>query len=228
MIATAPRQSTDELIDQADIPFGDLDRSLADLEWSNRWLGGRSALFSHLVPVVEQCDSFLDVGCGSGDMLRAVAERRAGLRLVGLDLNPAVVDIARLRGGGRSDIDYVLGRAMALPFADNSFDVVFSSTFIHHLTEIELVESLREAARVARRRVVMADLVRSCLGWLGVWLVGRVAYGKLSRYDGPVSFRRAYLPDELAEFAGLAGLSGARIQRHRFYRMVLVYDKEET
>jgi ubiquinone/menaquinone biosynthesis C-methylase UbiE len=232
MLVSRHRENADELLDQTGLPMEAFERSLSDLEWTNRWLGGKRAVLSHVAPLVGECSDFLDVGCGSGDMLRGLSDegKRKGssLRLVGLDLNPSVLACARARCAGYPDIGLVRGDATALPFADGSFDVVFSSTFIHHLDPPDAVLAIREAARVSRRRVVIADLVRSNIGWIAVWLIGRFAFGRLSRRDGPVSFQRAYKPRELAGFARQAGLTDVRVHIYGCCRMALVYDKERA
>lgn len=230
MLVSRYRQDDDELLDRPDIPIEEMERSLSDLEWTNRWLGGRRAVFSHIIPLIGRSSAFLDIGCGSADMLRGLADegRKIGkkLHLVGVDLSPIVLSIAKSRCSDYPEISLVRSNATALPFATGSFDVVFSSTFLHHLGPEEAVSALREAARVARRRVVFSDLIRSNVGWIGVSIIGKFVFGRLSRYDGRVSFRRAYRPSELAHIAVQAGFKNYKIHVYGCYRMALVYDKE--
>ena len=83
------------------------------------------------------------------------------------------------------------GRALADP--DGSFDIVHSSMVLHHLEPEEAVVFLREMARVARRGVIVNDLVRSRLGWLGAWLISHLlTRSRYTRHDAPLSVRRAY------------------------------------
>ena len=71
---------------------------------------------------VEAGDRVLDVACGTGIVARTAAERTgpAG-RVVGLDLNEAMLDVARRVG---PDLDWRQGDAASLPFPDRGFDVV--------------------------------------------------------------------------------------------------------
>ncbi|MEN6371796.1 MAG: methyltransferase domain-containing protein [Armatimonadota bacterium] len=219
----------EELIDQRGISHDDLERSLTDLEIANRWMGGRMTLLRHLLPKIEKVNSVLDVGCGPADMLRAIADesRRRDLKisLTGVDINPEVLVSARSRCKGYAEMSFIEASAASLPFADESFDVVISSLLLHHLSQAEAVKALSEMARVARTRVIIADLVRSPVAFTSVLLVGKLVFGKLSRYDGPVSIRRAYKPKELVEMARRAGLLNGRVYAGPV-RMVLVYDKE--
>ena len=71
---------------------------------------------------VKAGDRVLDVACGTGIVARTAAERTgpAG-RVVGLDLNEAMLDVARRVGPG---VDWWRGDAASLPFPDRGFDVV--------------------------------------------------------------------------------------------------------
>ncbi len=85
----------------------------------------------------------LDIGCGAGVFLSLIADR--GARPVGLDASEALLGIARRR---LPDADLRLGDMEAIPFEDNSFDLVtgFNSFFFAN----DIVAALREAGRVAK------------------------------------------------------------------------------
>lgn len=86
------------------------------------------ALFRNWVdPVLDATDvqagqRLLDVACGTGVVARAAADRVGSTGSVtGLDLNPAMLDVAR---DLRPDLDWRVGDAGDIPFADDDFDVV--------------------------------------------------------------------------------------------------------
>ena len=95
-------------------------------------------------------ESVLDVGCGEGIVTRRIARSLDG-RVVGLD-----VDSPRLRAawdGAATRVEYVVGDAQALPFADGEFDLV---SLVEMLQLVEDPDrALAEAARVARRAVIV-------------------------------------------------------------------------
>jgi ubiquinone/menaquinone biosynthesis C-methylase UbiE len=85
----------------------------------------------------------LDVGCGAGRFCRIAADR--GARVSGIDATAPLVEITRER---TRNGDFRVGDMEALPWPDNSFDVVtgFNAFFFG----ADLVRALREASRVAR------------------------------------------------------------------------------
>jgi SAM-dependent methyltransferase len=96
---------------------------------------------------IEAGEDVLDVGCGTGNATIPAAE--AGAQVVGLDLTPELFARARERADDAGvDVDWVEGDAEALPFADESFDVVLSTFGCMFAPRHEV--TARELARVVR------------------------------------------------------------------------------
>jgi ubiquinone/menaquinone biosynthesis C-methylase UbiE len=99
-------------------------------------------------------DRVLDLGCGIGNILIALAERTDFSHPpVGVDVSPDLVrigerEIARARLGDR--IRLQVSPATRLPFEDASFDVVLTSHVLKHLDDEALLTSFREVVRVLR------------------------------------------------------------------------------
>lgn len=72
----------------------------------------------------------LDIGCGPGAAVRAVAGSVA--RAVGVDRSQAMVEIARRRSRGVPDAEFAVGAAERLPFPDATFDRVWTIHSFHH------------------------------------------------------------------------------------------------
>jgi ubiquinone/menaquinone biosynthesis C-methylase UbiE len=107
-----------------------------------------------------------------------------------------------------------VGDGRALRYPDRSFDVVHASLVLHHLDPPDALAILTEMGRVARLGVVVNDLQRSRLGWIGAWLVGHLLTGnRLTRHDAPLSVRRAYRSNEMADLLRSAGLIPVRTIR---------------
>lgn len=92
-------------------------------------------------------ERWLDVATGTGEIARRAA--RAGADVTGLDFAPALLETARKRAAEEGvAIQFDLGDAEALPYADGSFDVVVSSVGAIFAPDHDAVA--RELARVAR------------------------------------------------------------------------------
>jgi 2-polyprenyl-3-methyl-5-hydroxy-6-metoxy-1,4-benzoquinol methylase len=89
----------------------------------------------------------LEVGCGMGTDLLQFA--RGGARITGVDLTPRSIEISRrhLSLYGESG-DFALADCETLPFADESFDVVYSNGVLHHTPDT--AGAVREIHRVLR------------------------------------------------------------------------------
>ena len=103
---------------------------------------------AHLLPLLSPGTTLLDVGCGEGGITRGLAEAVSPGRVVGLDSSREVVAKAVAAGPVPDNLAFKVGDALALPFADASFDVVHVHQLLHHLSDPAAV--LRETARVAR------------------------------------------------------------------------------
>jgi ubiquinone/menaquinone biosynthesis C-methylase UbiE len=125
---------------------------------------------------------YLDVGCGNGLATIHVADA-LGLRAVGVDVDPAQVELARRAAGGRTDVSFVTASATHLPFDAARFHIVSTNKALHHVPDWWL--ALEELKRVVAPGgyVVFADLnVPSALVPLVRPAIGRAA-GIFTRRD---------------------------------------------
>jgi SAM-dependent methyltransferase len=76
--------------------------------------------------------AILDIGCGSGDLAALLARRLPEPRIVGLDLSPSMVDLARRLQTPDGRLRFELGDAASLPFESGAFDLVVSTLSLHH------------------------------------------------------------------------------------------------
>jgi len=107
-------------------------------------------------------DAVLDVGCGTGVLLLE-AEKRVGTEgsLVGIDVEPAMIEQSRKRAGkAGSRATFAVASVDHIPYPDNTFDVVFSTLMYHHLTETQRSAALVELERLIKPggRLVVVDI----------------------------------------------------------------------
>lgn len=105
-------------------------------------------------------ERILDVGCGTGEFERMVLEQFPGVRLIGVDSSPAMLDVARDKLAGKPQVQFLLASAEGLPFDTERFDAVVCVNMLHHAPRPRQV--LQECARVLHQngQVVLVDWCR--------------------------------------------------------------------
>ena len=173
--------------------------------------------------------SLLDVGTGSADIPMAVGAdcQRRGLEsfIAAVDISERNLRVSRSRLNVSADIHLVQADSLKLPFASRSFDFVTASLFLHHFRDEDVVRLLADFGRIAKRAVIINDLVRNLVPYYFTRISGPLlAWSFLTRNDAPVSVLRGFTPDEMKELASRAGLSNVRMKRSFPYRLSLVAD----
>jgi SAM-dependent methyltransferase len=182
-------------------------RSHRDIALANRLFGGVHAVQAEMAPWLGKSGasaSLLDVGTGTGDIpdrLRTfAATHEVALEVFGLDGRAELVRATR-----EFPVAGVAGDALALPFSSGTFDFVIASQVLHHFAINDAMQLIREMHRVARRRVIIADLRRSWLAVAGLWLVSfPLRFHTVSRHDGVVSILRGFEVAELRDLVRAA------------------------
>ena len=230
---TPTRVETPELLDSGMGTDRDVAANLNEMWRLNRFLGGFRALTQHLYPRIASAQStvtIVDLGTGSAQMLRAITRwawlRHYSIRCIGVDWAGRNLNVARHVASDFPEITLVRADAMNLPYPNESVDYIISSLFLHHFAPEQIITLLRTSFNVARRGIIMTDLVRGWLPLIGFTLIQPIfARNFLTRHDGAVSIRRACTPSELRELAQAAGLRNAQVHWHFPWRMTLVADK---
>ncbi|MBN8428013.1 MAG: methyltransferase domain-containing protein [Xanthomonadales bacterium] len=170
--------------------------------------------------------TLLDLGAADGLLGRELtawaAQRGWEWEFTNVDASPVA---AAMDPGPRHQVASVLN----LPFDDASFDVVVASTMTHNLApDTEVVAHFREADRVARRAVLICDLLRSLPFMAALWAyVGFAGEGRALQSDGALSVRRGWRPEEWRRLATAAGLQGARVWKEHGTRVLLARVKPD-
>ena len=222
-----------ELLDRSGNSDREVRENLRDLQRLNRYFGGTRTVLLHLSRMIGDPPrtplTILDIATGGADIPRAICRwaRRGNLTVTveGIDRSDQVLAAAREWSADYPEIRLLRVEAPLLPYPDQSFDYAISSLFFHHLTEPQGVHLLQEMERVARRGLIVNDLLRSRVACLLTGITTRLlSANRLTRHDGPMSILRGFRPEELLRMATAAGLSGARLSLHPWFRIALTQE----
>lgn len=116
--------------------------------WIDGFTGGVDPEYEEqILPLAcEELSGFLkvlDVGCGEGQVSRALSAQ--GAKVIGVDPTRRNIEVAIERGGGPR---YVIGNATSLGFPDASFDAVVACLVFEHIDDVD--SAIAEVARVLR------------------------------------------------------------------------------
>lgn len=230
------RTVTPELLDTDQGAPAEVEQTLRDLRFINRWFGGVSTTRRMLKKVLERSPlgaagfratrwegssptpeaTLLDAGAGSGDVSLSSARQlapQARIRVTLLDRRPAHMP--------RNGASRIAADALSLPFLDSSFDLVTCSLLVHHLEREQIVRFVNEALRVARVAVLLNDLRRDPLH-LALMYTGFPLFGRLTRHDGVASVRRSYTPREMLEMLRQTRAASIELELHYLFRMGII------
>ncbi len=219
-----------ERIDTGDYTPEEYDRFLKDIRLVNRFAGDNRALGKTLLREIEREKlrefSVLDVGAGSGELLRKVAgfarKQKQKANLFGLELNARSARAILEESKEFAEIESVQSDALNLPFADKAFDYTICSLFTHHFSDENIVGILGEMARVSRQKIFVIDLHRHAAAYAlyKIFCIG-FRISPLVRQDGSLSILKSFTPSELKHLGEKAGLENISVDRYFPFRLVL-------
>jgi 2-polyprenyl-3-methyl-5-hydroxy-6-metoxy-1,4-benzoquinol methylase len=158
--------------------------------------------------------SILDVGCGGGEVATAVACRvaeRLPTQLTGWDISPTAIESAsenwrkileRVEPTKQQKVRVTFETNDIFTCAEQSFDFVYCTLFLHHFTDEAALRLLRRMMACAAHGVIIDDLRRTNLGLVmatvGCHLLSR---SPIVHFDGPQSVRAAFSDQEVLAMA---------------------------
>jgi SAM-dependent methyltransferase len=225
------RSHEQEWLDRDDIDPAELRTVLHDLARFNtaffghrpilRWLGrirGRTTSGS--------ASTILDIGCGYGDLLRAIRrwanKRNLKPALLGVDLNPETIRIARDATDQADEIDFAVMDVFDLP-PGRTFDIIVSSLVTHHLSDERLRDFLVLLERASTQGWLIYDLQRHRFLYEVIGAASRLArLHPMVTKDGQISVMRSLTRKEWIDRIAAAGIELSDVKIRWFlFRFVI-------
>ncbi len=220
-LSTAQRTSKEEFLDDFSLEGDELRDALDKIATINQWLGGNRATLDGIKNLLENYPkesviSIIDIGCGNGDMCRAVSDfakqESINVLITGIDANGYTVNHARNSSVNYPDITYSALNVFDEEFASVEYDIALCTLTLHHFSDKEILDLMGFLARKARLGVVINDLQRSALAYRLFQLICFVfQLNKLSREDGLTSILRGFKKQDLVSFSKQLRIKSYRI-----------------
>jgi SAM-dependent methyltransferase len=230
----ANRSHETEWLDRPDISRDELASVLRDLDRFNGFMLGQWPIVRWVSRALRRVElgepvTILDVGCGSGGLLRAIrhAARRSGrdVTLIGVDLSADTVAIAKSQTAAEDEIRYVAADVFRYR-PDAPVDLIVSGLVTHHLSDTGIVDLLRWMDNTARRGWLISDLQRSVVPYTFIGLAGKVTnLNPVVIHDGRISVARSLTHAEWRARIHEAGLAGVHV-RWMLYRWLISHTKD--
>ena len=200
------RSTEDEIMDNLSMEGEMLRKALDNIVVINRRLGGNQATIQGIDTLLktepkDASITIIDLGCGSGDMLRAVADygRKNNfiLKLIGIDANEFTVNYACTLSEKYPEISYLKMDILSDKFSGITFDIVITTLFLHHFTNQQIEELLIPIVNKVRIGVVVNDLHRSSMAYYLFRSLSFFIKNPMVKKDGAISVLRGFKKNEL-------------------------------
>lgn len=225
-----------ELMDDLELSNSELFQTLHQLDTINRWLA-ESNVFSKSIAseirkrITENEYSILvmDIGCGSGYLLRRIhnelsREELRRVRLMGIDANPNIVEYAKSKSD-RYDLSIECKNVLEKADVFEKADIVLSTLFFHHFNESQITDIVSNFGKDGTQFLIN-DLQRSTLAVFLFRLIS-VPFGlsRMAKNDGVISIKRAFTKKELEELFGSMNVSDLKISWQWAFRYQIAFKK---
>lgn len=224
------RSHEKELLDQPDIQPDLLFKNLRELDILNRTTGGHAISLKGIKQLITdpgKTHHVVDLGCGSGDVLTAIADwarsKHFSVRLTGVDRNASAIVYLKTHCSGYPEISGIHADYREYLKENEDIDVVHCSLFCHHLQDDELKHLFIYFRQHLTSGFIINDLHRHWLAYYSAWLLPRLLNGTvLAKNDGPISVLRGFRVPELTGLLHHAGIRNYSIQKEFLFRYLLV------
>jgi len=209
-IDTTHRSKEEEIMDDLEMSGDILIDSLDKIATINQVLGGNQLTINGVMQLLKNHPqdkpiSIVDLGCGNGDMLRALSKvaKAKGYQfdMLGIDANQATINYAEVLSKDYKDIKFIKQDVLSPTFNLVEYDIALCTLFLHHFEDevaCKLIESLEQNSKIG---VIVNDLHRHPLAYHLFQLITLFVTNPMMKEDGKLSIRKAFKRKDLARFA---------------------------
>jgi len=211
LINTKNRTEEEEIMDDFEMEGEILRVTLDEIAQINRLLGGNSLTLKGVAHLLDKQPvgntiTILDIGCGNGDMLRALADyalkKEWKVQLIGVDANLYTVEYATKLSETYDNIQYLHMDIFSDDFTKLEYDIVTCTLTLHHFNNTALLNLMSLLIKKSNIGIVVNDLHRSAVAYRLFQLVSLVfRLSDMPSKDGLTSILRGFKKKELENFS---------------------------
>lgn len=230
MINLSNRSYTKELLDGDDIPFADIRQNMQELNTINKYLGGHQITLAGIKALIPKADDrplcICEIGCGGGDNLKAIEnyciKKNISATFIGIDIKADCTAFARQQYPNLN-ANWITSNYRLVDFEAQRPDIIFSSLFCHHFSEVELSHMLQWMKKNAIKGFFINDLQRHPMAYYSIkWITALFSGSYLVKNDGPLSVARGFVKKEWLAIFKTAGISHFSINWKWAFRYLIV------
>ncbi len=197
-----------------------LNDSLEKLSLINSMLGNTSVTLNAVKKILKKDTQktvhIIDLGCGAGDNLRAVAawcsENNRAVKLTGIDGNHHILSYAKQQKS-ETEILYKQADILNDDFELEPCDILISSHFIYRFTDQGLVDFMNRSNKMVSNTIIFSELQRSVISYSLFMLVGRLFFfNRMVRQDGLKAIKSSFKKSELQNILQRLNVSSYRLE----------------
>lgn len=235
IINTKYRTDETEIMDDFALEGEILRDALDKIAKINQLLGGNKLTLQGVQSLMTKVSpnkevTIVDIGCGNGDMLRALADyasnNNLNFKLIGIDANQFTINHAKELSKQYQNITYQCEDIFDDKFKDLKYDIVLCTLTLHHFKDAEIIKLVSVFYENASIGIVINDLQRSAVAYrLFQVLCFVFKLNKMSKEDGLVSILRGFRKDELENFSNRLGFKKYTIEWKWAFRYQWIIEK---
>lgn len=217
-----------EILDQKNIPFGDIALNMKELDWINSHLGGHTITIEGFRRLLgeEKVISVYEIGCGGGDNLNALFKfcdkNRIGAKFTGIDINEECIIFAK-ENSLITNPEFIVSDYKKTNFLNGKPDIIFSSLFCHHFSDEELIEMIKWMKANSKIGFFVNDLHRHSIAYHFIKIASKIfSKSYLVKNDAPVSVLRGFKKNEWKNLLEKAGIRNYSIKWKWAFRFLIV------
>ena len=224
MINLKERSKKKEILDEDDLPFGDVKICIKELNSINTLLGGHAITLNGIncfYPDNKTYFKVCEIGSGGGDNLKAISKEFSNAGFTGIDLKKSCIDFSKLQYK-ELNAEWIASDYSKVQFKEKP-DIIFSSLFCHHFSNEQIVLMLNWMKDNSRKGFFINDLQRNTIAYYLIkWLTAIFSKSYMVKNDGPISVARSFKKKDWQLLFSKAGINDYSIKWKWAFRYLVV------